>query len=155
MANESDVRALVDRFTDQLQLLARRLALQEVLGALGGSPPARRGRPARSAGATRGTGRRGGKRTAAELERMRGRLLVHVRANPGQRADQIAAALGTDVGTMRLPMRSLIAEKKVGTQGQRRGTTYYPGGVRAKSAEPHAQSGRKERRGRRRKTGRG
>ncbi len=60
---------------------------------------------------------------------MRERLLAHVRSNPGQRGDQIAEALGTDVGTMRLPMRALIGEKRVRTMGQRRGTTYHPGGA--------------------------
>lgn len=59
---------------------------------------------------------------------MREALLAHVHANPGQRGEQIAAALGTDVGTMRLPMRKLIAERKVRTEGQRRGMTYYPAG---------------------------
>src|SRR5688572_3467369 len=136
MAQGSEIRALVERFTDQLQLVARRLALQEVLGALGGEAPARRGRPPGRPRQTGSAGRRGGKRTAAELDQMRGRLLAHVRSHPGQRADQIAEVLGTDVGTMRLPMRALIADKTVSTKGQRRGTTYYPGGARARSANP-------------------
>lgn len=55
-----------------------------------------------------------------------GDLLAHVRKNPGQRGEQIAAVLGTDSNAMRPLMRKLIAEKKVKTKGQRRGMSYYP-----------------------------
>ena len=82
---------------------------------------------------------------------MRERLLAHVRSNPGQRADQIAEVLGTDVGTMRLPMRALIADKTVSTKGQRRGTTYYPGGARAKAGKVSAKAGKKKRNVRRKR----
>ena len=50
-----------------------------------------------------------------------------MKANPGSRGEQIAAALGTDVKTMRLPMLKLIADKQVRTEGQRRGMTYFAG----------------------------
>jgi hypothetical protein len=53
-------------------------------------------------------------------------LLGYVRSNPGLRGEQIAAALGTDSRTMRPLMKVLIAEGKVRTQGERRGTTYSP-----------------------------
>ncbi len=51
-------------------------------------------------------------------------LLAHVRKHPGQRGEQIAAALHTDAATMRPAMKRLIAEGKVETAGQRRGMTY-------------------------------
>lgn len=149
MARQSDIRALVDQFTEQLQLVIRRLALQQVLGALSGSPPGRpRGRP-RKAGSP---ARRGGKRSSAELDEIGSRLLAHVQRNPGQRGDQIAKALGTDVGTMRLPMSKLIGDKKVRTKGQRRGTTYYPAGAvpRGRTGKARAaKRGKARRRGRR------
>ncbi len=53
-------------------------------------------------------------------------LLEHIRENPGQRGEQIAAALGTDTNSMRRVMHALIAEKKVKTKGQRRGMSYHP-----------------------------
>jgi predicted ArsR family transcriptional regulator len=55
-------------------------------------------------------------------------LHAHVKANPGQRADQIATALRTTPNAMRPTMQKLVAEKRVTTKGQRRGMTYFVGG---------------------------
>ena len=51
-------------------------------------------------------------------------LLTYVRNNPGQRGEQIAAALATDSPTLRPVMKRLITEGKIETAGQRRGMTY-------------------------------
>lgn len=51
-------------------------------------------------------------------------ILEHVKANPGQRSEQIAQALGTDSVAMRPVMKRLIEEHKVRTKGQKRGMTY-------------------------------
>jgi predicted ArsR family transcriptional regulator len=51
-------------------------------------------------------------------------LLTYLRANPGQRAEQIAAALGTDSRTLRPAMKRLTAAGKVRSAGQKRSTTY-------------------------------
>jgi hypothetical protein len=50
---------------------------------------------------------------------------AYVRSNPGQRGEQIAAALGTDTKSLRGAMKRLIAEQKVRTKGQRRGMQYF------------------------------
>lgn len=63
-------------------------------------------------------------RTPETIEATGRILLAHIKAHPGQRGEQIAAALKTTVATMRKPMKLLIAKKLVKTQGQRRGMTY-------------------------------
>ncbi len=124
----NDIRTLVDDFAAQLEQLTKRMALEEVLAALGGkagtaaSSGKRRGRPPGSKNKARAG--KGGKRTPAAMEKLSGALLAHVKANPGRRGDQIAAALRSDVKTIRGPMKKLIAAKKVKTKGQRRGMTY-------------------------------
>jgi hypothetical protein len=58
------------------------------------------------------------------------------------RGDQIASALGSDVKTIRGPMKALIAEKQIRTEGQRRGLTYHAGG--GASAKAGKKRGRKK-----------
>jgi hypothetical protein len=66
-----------------------------------------------------------GRRSSGEVEGLAERLLEHVRAHPGQRGEEIAAALGTDTTTMRPPMKRLIAANSVRTTGKNRGMRYF------------------------------
>jgi len=52
-------------------------------------------------------------------------LFAYVRNNPGQRGEQISAALGTDSKAMRPVMKQLIEDGKVKTKGERRGMAYF------------------------------
>jgi hypothetical protein len=72
-----------------------------------------------------GAGRKGETRHAsAPIDNLPEVLLNYVRAHPGQRGEQIAAALSTDTRAMRPAMKRLIEAGKVRTEGQRRGMTY-------------------------------
>ena len=116
-----EIEALVSEFTSNLSQIMRRSALQEVLAVLegGAATPkqARRGRPAGSMNKGR-----------VDHDKMGERLLAHVAKNPGQRAEQIAKSVGSDVNSIRPAMKKLIAAKKVKTKGQRRGMYYFPAG---------------------------
>ncbi|MBL8859811.1 MAG: hypothetical protein JNL28_14995 [Planctomycetes bacterium] len=158
MPNTStEIQALVASFAAQLEAIARRAAIEQVLATLGGSLPAARKGPGRPKGsknvkAAASTGsaapkikpvRKGKRRSAEDVAQMGATLTDYVKANPGQLGEEIAKALGTDVGTMRLPMQALIAAKKIKTQGQRRGTRYYvAGAVPAKTAKKKAGRGK-------------
>jgi hypothetical protein len=82
---------------------------------------------ARKAGASlRGPKRKKGqKRTPDSLAELTSALLGHIKSNPGQRIEQIAAALKIPTSELKLPAQKLIAGKAVKTKGQRRGTHYF------------------------------
>ncbi|MBK7878801.1 MAG: hypothetical protein IPJ77_24340 [Planctomycetes bacterium] len=159
MANETDIQSLIANFTEQLTQVIRRKTLEQVLAALGGDQPAapvRRGpgRPRGAASAAPARRAKGGKRSAAEMEQFTAELVAYVKANPGQRGEQIAAALKTDVKTMRLPMLKLIAAKAISTKGQRRGMTYFPaGGGSVAASKAEAPAKKKAKRGGKKKAG--
>jgi hypothetical protein len=133
--SSSEIQSLVESFSSQLAALVRQSTLDRIHAALGDEGSVRtqrtgrRGRPAGTRAGRRagrvGRASAGGKRSPEELERMSGDLMSFIKKNPGQRGEQIAAALRTDVKTMRLPMLKLIADKKLKTKGQRRGMTYF------------------------------
>jgi hypothetical protein len=54
------------------------------------------------------------------------RLAKHISANPGQRMDDIKVALGLPTKELALPIKKLLAEKRITSKGQRRGMTYSP-----------------------------
>ncbi|MEQ1728365.1 MAG: hypothetical protein ABL982_08270, partial [Vicinamibacterales bacterium] len=130
----------------------RRTALESVQAALGGDVAAA---PRRGPGRPRGStpvrrAAKGGKRDAASLDEMGAAILAFVQANPGLGAIEIAEAVQTDVGTIRLPMQKLLADRKVRTQGQRRGTKYFAGGGGGGgAAKPNAARAGKKKAGKR------
>ena len=77
-------------------------------------------------GAGRGAVGGRARRSPGELSDLSDALLTYVRNNPGQRGEEIAAAMATDSGTIRPVMKRLIEEGKVTTEGQRRGMIYSP-----------------------------
>ena len=129
--SNAEIQALIANFSKQLETLIRRSTLEQVVDELssqmGFVPKRGRGRPqgSRNVGFKKTVKRGpGGRRSPDYLVKLGERLLSHVKSHPGQRGEQIAAALKTNVGTIRLPMQKLIAAKKIKTMGQRRGMTY-------------------------------
>ena len=68
------------------------------------------------------------RRTPEDVQDTGQDILDYVREFPGQRGEQITTALGMSAKEMRKPMLALIAAKRIGTKGQRRGMTYFPKG---------------------------
>jgi hypothetical protein len=136
MANNpvsDQIRSRVEEFVDELSSLIRQSAMDTVAQVLGGGAgDGRRGR--RGAGATRGAGveargrarAKGAKRSQDELERLTGRLLTYVKANAGQRIEQIAKGMSVSTRELNLPAKKLLANKSIRTKGQKRATQYFP-----------------------------
>ncbi|MBZ0119867.1 MAG: hypothetical protein K8H88_22960 [Sandaracinaceae bacterium] len=127
------IHQVVSDFVENITQLARQVALDMVVSAFsaptgpaaGFETPAG-GRARRGGKSTRAVGlRRGRRRAAGDVERLKTRFLDHVRAHPGQRIEQINRALGTRTPEMRLPLAKLLAAKQIKTKGERRATTYF------------------------------
>jgi hypothetical protein len=125
---ESDIRSRVEAFVEEITAMIRTSALEVVSEALGegGSRPAARGR-ARASAPVVSSGRRakGAKRDPRLLQALTDKLGDYIKKNPGLRIEQIGKALGTPTKDLALPVKKLVAAKKLSTKGQKRATTYF------------------------------
>ena len=69
---------------------------------------------------------KGAKRDPRVLEALTEKLGAFIKKNPGQRIEEIGKALGTRTKDLVLPVKKLIAAKKVSTKGEKRATKYFP-----------------------------
>lgn len=120
------VRAFVDEITD----LARQQAMEALTAALNtgarGALSARNGRNG-GGGRARLASARDGRRSIDEIDAACDALMAEITSRPGQRVEQIGAALSSRTKDLALPLRKLIRDKRVRTEGQRRATKYFPG----------------------------
>jgi DNA-binding NtrC family response regulator len=131
---DSQLRNRIDAFTWELTELVRRAALatlQEALGTQGHVPSGRRSRPRAAQQqelplANRPVGRKRGKRPPEELERVQQQLIDYVAQNPGQSIEAIAQAMGVTTRELNLPVKKLVAARKLKTRGHKRATRYLP-----------------------------
>jgi hypothetical protein len=128
---QTQIKAKIDTFASELEALVRQAALEAVAGALGTSG-AGRGRPGRpaakaarapAAAATRRGGRRR-RRSPQALGAASETILKHVKAHPGQRAEEVRAAVGMDKNLWIPAVKKLIEDKKIIKKGEKRATTY-------------------------------
>jgi hypothetical protein len=131
---DREIRDRIDAFLLELSTLVKRAALESVHEALGGqgTPSRGPGRPRkvtmRAAGRRRRMSAGGvrGKRTSEQVDQAGARVLSQVKAYPGQRLEEIGVALKTPTKALKLPVAKLMADKKLKTKGQKRGTKYFP-----------------------------
>lgn len=146
---DQHIRERIQLFIAELTSLIKQSAVKSVRDALGNGDtdsdvPARRGmkkgrrggaakRGAASADAEapkRGRGRggrkKGAKRSSKQLEHITETLLNHVKANPGERIEAIAKKIDIKSRDLTLPVKKLVAEKKITKKGEKRATTYFP-----------------------------
>jgi len=131
---QNEMNHAVQSFVTQLTELARRAAIDTLESAFqsrdGHSTDGRATSLATAPGVARGERPlppRGAKRSPADLEELSKRFAAFVKSNPGLRIEQINKELGTTTRDLALPIRKLIAERIVGTKGQKRATTYFAG----------------------------
>lgn len=119
-----EIQILVDRLVAELRELAKRTAINQVNAAFGTSLKSVAAAPSPAPAQRAGGGGRI-RRGNDEIEALRGKLLSAISNQPGLRAEDINAALGTRTAQIAQPLRRLVAEKLVRTEGARRGTRYF------------------------------
>ncbi len=136
---QSRINKLVEDFVSQVTALARQAATDTLANALGAAGVAARGRRSGGGGAVESApvaraGRRpkGAKRAQGEIERTKSRVHDFIRQNPGMRIEQINRQLGTTTRDLALPLKKLIADGAVRTEGEKRSTQYFPGDGKAR-----------------------
>ena len=105
---------------------------------------------ARASAARRGPGRprkagRRARRSSADLEATAAKVLAYVRSNAGQRLEEIGKGLRTATAGLKRPIQVLVADGKLRTEGQKRGTRYFAGGRgggKAKAGRKAAKRGK-------------
>lgn len=123
---EREIRVRIERFVSELNGLVRQSALDAVADAL---------RSDGSKRAAAGTGRpvalgprRGAKRSPEQIEQTVASVLAHVRANPGEGIEQIADEMGMTTRDLTLPIKKLLSNGDLITEGHKRATKYFASG---------------------------
>lgn len=127
------IQALIDSFVADLGELAKQIALEQLKTAFGSvklaplpPPSASFSSSSSSSSSSSAAARRGrGRRAQHEIEALRNKLLTVISDNPGCRAEDINGALGTRTPQIAQPLRRLVADRLVRTEGARRGTRYF------------------------------
>jgi hypothetical protein len=147
---EQQINQRVQSFVAEITELARRQALETLSSALEGAGLLGRGRIGRNGAGRRGraalVSAAGGRRSPDQIDATCRALLDEIGSKPGQRIEQIGSAIGMRTKDLALPIRKLVGQKQVRTEGQRRATRYFPGAG--------AGGGRRGRRGRKGKAAR-
>jgi len=137
---EARIRELTDQFVSELSVVIHEAALsavQDAIEDISGTTAPRRKKRGKKAGRKKASrkktgkkrGRRGKRirRSPDDVAAMERSILDQVSRNPGCGATELSEALGVETKDLRLPIKNLIAAKKLKTKGQRRGTKYFTG----------------------------
>ena len=162
---EQRINDLVSSFVNEITRLAREAAVTTLQSALAGAGGAavselrvggRRGRPGRApspvaatsssaaAAAAARARAKGAKRPPDEIVETKNRVLAHIKSNPGQRIEQINKLLGTRTSDLSLPLKKLLSEGSIRTEGARRATKYFPGDGKPSGGAKASRGGRRK-----------
>jgi len=121
------IQAIIENFVSELSAALTEASHAAISQALGGASSSVRTTTSSSRAVPTKTKSRskGGKRSPEELEQLTRSLLSYIKKTPGQRIEQIGAALGASTKELALPAKKLIGEKSVKTKGVKRATTYF------------------------------
>lgn len=139
---QNQINLRIEAFVAEMTELAKRQALATMSQALGGRPANGRRAGALSLNLGRSSRAKGEKRPASEIAAIVQNLAAAVNSEPGLRIEELSRRIETPTKELALPMKKLIAEGQVRSEGQRRATKYFPGDGTAPS--PRRRRGRKK-----------
>ena len=138
---DTQIRSHVDAFVEKLSGLVRQQALEAVRSALGGgsstaavapkaaAAPAKRkaaAAPKKKAAPAASKRKPGAKRAPEEIAKTTTQLFDYISQKPGGRIEEIAKAINIATKDLTLPIKKLLGDKKIRSQGERRATKYFP-----------------------------
>jgi DNA-binding NtrC family response regulator len=124
------IRESIESFVDELSTMVRQAAVEAVQEALAvPAVPARRGaarwgRAGPTSARARHTTRRA-KRSPNALAEVEAALLEEITVSPGRRIEVIGKSLGIPTKELNLPIKKLLATRKIRKKGEKRATEYY------------------------------
>ena len=157
---DREIRSRIDTLLTDISALVKRSALDAVNSALGGAATPSAAAPQRGPGRARkdvsapkaARGKRV-KRTSEDVQATATAFLAYVKANQGQRLEEIAKGLGVPTKDLKLPVIKLLEARAVRTEGQKRGTRYFAGSRRkSATAKARGAASKKGKRGSAKKT---
>ena len=144
---ESAIRSSIDNLVAELTDLIRESALETVREALTNElipMPRSVGRPRKKSGRgpgrprkTGGTAKKSGKRVRRTMEDLEGyadRIQGYVQSHPGIGVVAISKGVRLTTKDVKRPIQMLLADKRIRTEGAKRGTTYFAGKKAKKAA---------------------
>lgn len=132
MSAAKKIGTLVNEFaTDVAQIIKSHVAtVLEETAVRRAAPPRKAARPTGRLGGKPSPARRPGlrqkgeKRSPEALRALEEKLFAEIRREPGRRIEQIGARLRIPTSELALPIKHLLAKKKIAKRGQRRATVY-------------------------------
>lgn len=155
------IEAKIRSFSEELQALiagAVREHIENALGSFRSGPAAKAPKAAPKAAAKaakaapkaaaakapKSSRRKGAKRSAAEISKTISTLHAYIASKPGQRMEQIGAALSMATKDLTRPLQKLLEAGSVRREGAKRASRYYlTGKVAAVAAAPKGRPARK------------
>lgn len=142
----TDIKNLVDKFATDVAAIAQQAARNALGSAFGESPPKKNGHASsRSIGLGLG---KGAKRDPKDLVATAEKFATFVAKHPGLRIEQINREIGLSTAELALPIRKLIADKRIRTTGKKRSTMYFAAGSTKTTAAKVAKKSSSKKRSR-------
>jgi hypothetical protein len=139
----TNIKNLVDKFAADVAAIAQQAARDALGSAFGESAPKNGRAPSRSIGL-----RKGAKRDPKDLAATAEKFATFVTRHPGLRIEQINREIGLSTAELALPIRKLIADKRIRTIGEKRSTTYFAAGAAKTTAAKVAKKSSSKKRSR-------